>query len=151
MYNEQTFFVQYDYFVEKLNNQIVLLGFVVLFSCLFMYKALTKKDIYLNYTRYENIVLIKSEIPMLVLSDKPNEYVDLIPFIADRQQYEFPYSLKSLNEKLNKYDKAYVLIHDVRETGEKIVDFSVPKGYELKNRFRCGEYFFAYELDKIEK
>jgi hypothetical protein len=85
------------------------------------------------------------EIPVIITLDC--EYLYIIPYLADKQQYEFVGSNKNLTEDINKYNEVFVLIS---QEGEKTM--AIPDNYKIKKSFKCGNeqvYFTGYLISNF--
>jgi hypothetical protein len=134
--------------VSKLNNkkQIILLSifsFVFLFTAFHpdrienLYPGSAQKD----FSQYPDIPVILEYNP----GGFTHSYLNFIPYLSDKQQYEFAQSTEKMMEKLEKYTEVFVVI-------EKEIDkINIPDNYDVKNKFDC-EYglFTGYHITKKE-
>jgi hypothetical protein len=138
------------YIISKLNNQKVFVVSVLFCIGIYGVIAFNKERIdFLYLGAYHEMKFNQEpEIPVIIYNHNYGEggfwkNASILPYVANNQKYEFPYTNESLLEKAMKYERAILLI----ETTENIDVERAFCNFSLeKFDFEYSEYYTAYQI-----
>jgi len=119
--------------------------FVFIFSTVFSIKAFTRNEVYYGYLPIEKVYKDNPELPVIVIVDNPGLNAALLSHFTDERHFEFPHTITSFNQKVNKYQKVMVLISQTDNFKEK---YLIPSNYIIAQKFQCNWFFDGYILQK---